>query len=230
MPHFVLEMNDDETVRRVLKDGKPHESAVTLEQHFSVVVTYFKAARQNLDLLARTDDREQRRFLGLQSVLMSMTGLEAFTNTYFHQRAEELGNEKMLERIKQSHGSITNKVTELLELSGDPPLRDQTALIERLWELSQLRNEMVHPRWEPSVLTLTGQVPVFINGLVENRQALLEDVDLCREALNRCLLLVARIAQSIGAKSVSGFLFYWTGHYELQLGTILAELGLPTEE
>ena len=230
MPHFVFETNDDGTIRRVLKDGMAHDGAVVLEQHFSVVTTYFRFAARNLRMLGVAETSEDRRFYGLQSILMSMTGLEAFTNTYFHQRAEELGNDGMLARIGQSHGSITRKITDLLEMSGDAPLQGQVALIQRLWELSQLRNEMVHPRWEPSQMVLTGHVPIIIEGLVENRQALFEDIDLCREALNWCLLFVARIAQSLGAADVSAFLFHWTGNYGLTLPTILSNLRLQDRE
>jgi hypothetical protein len=229
MPLFIFETNDDGTIRRVLKNGSLHDHPIVLEQHFSVVVTYFKIARRNLNSLAKIEDQANQRYHGLQSFLMSMTGLEAFTNTYFQQRAEELGKANMLARIERRDGSITSKIADLLEMSGDGPLIDQDALIQRLFELSQLRNEMTRPRWQPSELVVTGQVPIIFEGLVENRQALFEDIDFCREALNQCLLLVARVAQSIGVEFVPSFLFHWTGHYEISLQTILSELGLPEE-
>ena len=105
-------------------------------------------------MLEMQKSNEQRRFCGLQCFLMAITGVEAFTNTYYHQRSEEVGKPEMLIRIGQSHGSITRKIVELQEMSGDDALRDQDALIQRLHELTQLRHEIVHPRWEPSQMSM----------------------------------------------------------------------------
>jgi hypothetical protein len=229
MPHFIIDTNEDGAIRQIFKNGMPHNEAVRLEQHFSIVKTYFKSAERNLKMLENQQADEDKRHYGLQSFLMAITGIEAFTNTYFHQRSVALGKPEMLKRIGQSHGSITQKIVTLLELSGDRPLHNQNELIERLYELTQLRNEIVHPRWEPSQISIPGGVWLNIEGLAVNRQALFEDVVLCKEVLDWCLLLVARVGQSLGLTSISGFMFRWTGQYGLTLARLLSDLGLPAE-
>lgn len=229
MAHFLIETNSDGSIRQVLRDGIPHQEGVVLEQHFSIVTTYFKIAARNLAMMGSAESSEERRYLGLQSFVMSLTGLEAFANTYYHQRAQELDNDAMLSRIEQSHGSITRKIVELQEMSGDVPFHDQEMLIERLWQLSQLRNEIVHPRWQPAQITMPGEVWLSIEGLVENRQALFEESELCREALNWCLLLIARVARSLGISAIEGFMFHWTGQVGLTLEAVLSSLCLPNE-
>lgn len=230
MPHFIFDSNEDGTIRQVLKDGEPHQDAVRLEQLFSVVTIYFKLAAFNLGQMVQQEQSEQRRCFGLQSFLMSLTGLEAFTNTFFHLRGQELGNNAMLKRVAQSHGSLSQKIRELIALTPDGPIRDQDRLINQIFALSQLRNEIVHPRWVPSSVTIQGDAPVAIHGLVENRQALFEDRQLCREALLWCLLAVARVAAARGHEDVSGFMFHWTANYGLTLPAILQELGLPADQ
>lgn len=229
MPHYLFEYNVDGTISRILRDGQPIEQGVRLEQMYSVVTTYFTIASQNLHQMQQNNTDATRRYFGLQSFVMSLTGMEAFTNTYFHLRAQELENNEMLDRIAQTHGSLSRKIADLLEMTPDPPLRDQDMLINRIWQFSQMRNEIVHPRWQPSQLTLGGPVPIIIQGLVENRQALFEDITLCREAHLWCLLLIARIAEARGHADVSGFMFYWTANYQLTLPTLLSELGLPPD-
>lgn len=228
MPHFIFDSNEDGTIARILKDGQPHDEAVRLEQAFSIVTTYFRLAASNVARMEGEAQRDARRSLGLQSFLMSLTGLEAFTNTYFHLRARELDSQTIISRIEQTHGSLSRKIEELVAMTGDGPLVDQDALIQRVFELAQLRNELVHPRWVPSALTIGGDVPVHIDGLVENRQAIFEDEVLCREALLWCLLVVARVGQARGNQDLSGFMFHWTANYGLTLEAVLQGLGLPT--
>ncbi|WP_313615795.1 hypothetical protein [Rhizobium sp.] len=43
MPHFDLEVGEDGTVPRVLKDGDPYMAVVRLEQVYTVVSTHFSA-------------------------------------------------------------------------------------------------------------------------------------------------------------------------------------------
>ncbi|MBI1208182.1 MAG: hypothetical protein GC191_12965 [Azospirillum sp.] len=227
VPHFFVETNEDRKVHQVLKDGKPHNAALKLEQLFSVVAIYFKLAALNLKYMEHQDQSEGLRGYGVQSFLMSLTALEAFTNVYFHLRAQELNSDAMRSCINQSHRSLSRKIADLLAMTPDGPLEDQEQLLERIFSLSKLRNELVHPRWTPSTLTHVGNPRFTVSGLVENPQALFEDYQLCREALLWSLLLVARVAQSRGNEDVSGFMFHWTGHYGCTLPYLLKELGLP---
>ncbi|MBV7519029.1 hypothetical protein [Ensifer sp. ENS12] len=230
MPHFAFDMDEDGTVRRILRDGEPHQGAVRLEQLQSIVTIYFRLAVFNLEQMSRDEESDRLRCFGLQSFLMSLTGLEAFINTYFHHLGRELNNEAVLKRVQQSHGSLSQKIRELIALTLDGPIRDQDQLIDKVFTLSQMRNEIVHPRWVPSSLTALADGPVVISGLVENRQALFEEQRLCREALLWCLLVVARIATARGHEDVSGFMFHWTGNHGLTLSALLQELDLPADQ
>lgn len=227
VPHYVFETDENGNIVRTLKDGQPHNQAVHLEQVYSVVTVYFRLASEHLGQMASLQDRSARRCAGLQSFLMGLTGLEAFTNTFFHLRAQELGSEEMLARIAQTHGSLSRKISDLVAMAPDGQMVDQEALLDRIFELSQLRNEIMHPRWTPSALTIAEAVPVTIMGLVENRQAMFEDETLCQEALLWNLLAVARIGQVRGHHDLSGFMFYWTGNYGLTLDMIASQLGNP---
>jgi len=228
LPHFHIETGEDGSICGILKDGEPNAGGIRLEQVFSVVTTYFVAAARNLEQIGRQETATDRRLYGVQSFVMSLSGLEAFANTYFHLRAIELQNEAMVTRIKQTHGSLTRKLEDLLSLAGDGRIVDQDHLVDRIWRLSQLRNDTLHPRWEPSHLTVGSDLAV--NGLVENRQALFEDGTLCREAMLWCLLVVARVGQLRGGGDMGAFLFHWTGNYGLTLPAILEQLALPSDE
>ena len=105
-------------------------------------------------------------------------------------------------------------------------MHDQEALLARIFQLSSLRNALVHPRWVPSSLQLSLGAPIFIEGLVENFQAQFEDQRFCHESLFWCLLVVARIAEARGSSDISGFMFHWTGNYGLTLPMILQQLRL----
>jgi hypothetical protein len=113
MPHFVFESDADGNIVRILKDDQLHEESVRLEQLFSIVTVYFRLASEHLERMASLRDSNARRCAGLQSFLMSLTGLEAFTNTFFHLRAQEIESKEMIARIKQSHGSLSKKISEL---------------------------------------------------------------------------------------------------------------------
>lgn len=226
MPHYVFETDESGNIVRILKDDQSYNQSVRLEQLYSIVTIYFQLAAGHLGRMASLHDSSARRCAGLQSFLMGLTGLEAFTNTFFHLRAQELGSEEMLARIAQTHGSLSRKMSDLVAMTPDGPLVDQEALLNRIFELSQLRNEIMHPRWTPSALTIAGEVPVNIMGLVENYQAMFEDETLCQEALLWTLLAVARIGQARGHHELSGFMFYWTGNYGLTLDMITSQLGI----
>lgn len=229
MPHFTLLTDQDGNVQQVLKDLQP-AGAISLEQYFAIVTIYFRSAQANLTAMEAASDHSERRLLGVQSFLMSLTGLEAFVNTFFHAHARDIANDQIIKRIRQSHGSLSRKIEELIALSDLAPLKDQKVLLDRVFQLSQLRNEIVHPRWDPATLTVSGGQTVHFDGLVENRQTLFEDPVLCREALAWCLLVIARIAQAQGAQDIRSFMFYWTDNYDLGLNAILKDLGLPNED
>lgn len=86
MPHFNVEVGEDGTVTSVLKDGDPYMAAVRLEQVYKVVSTYFRLASDHLRAMSEQASAAELRGFGLQSFVMSLTGLEAFANTYFHVR------------------------------------------------------------------------------------------------------------------------------------------------
>ena len=206
MAHYRVETNDDGSVRRILRDGEPHGDAVKLEQLFSIVTLYFKVAVSNLRLLENEQSAPLRRAYGVQSFLMSLTGVEAFTNTYFKLRGDELGDAEMVARVGKRHGSMTRKIENLLAMTPEGSIEEQ-ALIGRLHELSLLRNALVHPQWEPASMALAGDTNIIINGLVGNFQAAFEDPAFCREALMWCLLFVARVGKARGNADTSAFLF-----------------------
>lgn len=226
MAHYHIETNHDGSVRQILRDGEPHGQAVKLEQLFSVVTLYFKLATSNLQLLEQEQSAPLRRAYGVQSFLMSLTGVEAFTNTFFRLRGDELGDAEMIARVGQRHGSVTRKIEDLLARTPEGGIDEQALIIGRLHELSLLRNALVHPQWEPASMTLASDASITISGLVSNFQAAFEDPAFCREALMWCLLFVARVAKARGNADASPFLFHWTGHYGLTEAQIMGELGL----
>ena len=229
MPHFSIELNDDGTTREIFRDGQPHQESLTLGQLYSVVTIYFNLAASNLSHHSREQTKNGRRSFGLQSFLMSLTGLEAFSNTYFRLRSQQLENDAIRERLAETRGALSHRIRDLLALTPEGPIQDQAPLLTRIHALSQLRNEIVHPRWEPSSLSMEAG-SVVIGGLVESRQALFEDHQFCREALLWCLLVIARIAVARGHEDISGFMFHWTGNYNMSLPNLLHELGLPAPQ
>lgn len=231
MPHFDFIQDQAGRITEIRKDGELYNEDIQLEQIYSVVTTYFKASSTNLEHMKSQCTAETKRIFGLQSFLMALTGLEAFANTYFHLRALQLQSDAMLQRIRQSHGSLSRKIEELLELTPDGPLREQARVIDQIFTLSQLRNDIVHPRWVPVSAAFYSQetVSLTFDGLVENQQRLFEDHAFCREAFLWCLLAVARIGEAGGCRELSGFLFHWTANYQLSLNSILEDLGLPLE-
>jgi hypothetical protein len=229
MPQYHVDTNDDGSVRRIVRDGVEHSESVSLEQLYSIVTLYFKVAASNIAALEVAEEKPLRRAHGVQSFVMSLTGLEAFANTYFKLRAGELGNQRMTQRIEQRHGSVTMKIRDLLALTPEERIEGQDMILARLHELSQLRNALVHPQWEPSSLTVAGRSPFVIGGLVQNFQAAFEDHDFCREAYLWCLLLIARVGRSRGHADASGFLFHWAGVYGSSEQHIREELRLAAE-
>lgn len=226
MAEFSIELNDDNTVKRIMRDGVQHDGSATLEQLFSIVTIYFQLANSNLNQMRAAETAKDKRGFGAQAFLMSLTGLEAFANTYFHLRARERERPDIEHQVEQNRSTLAQKFRELIALLDDPQMREQEALLVRIFSFSSLRNELMHPRWAPSSANLVTGGPIIIHGLVENMQAQFEEYRFCHEALFWCLLVVARIAQSRGNSDVSGFMFHWTGNYGLTLPIILRELHL----
>ncbi|QIJ40199.1 hypothetical protein [Rhizobium leguminosarum] len=227
MPIFSFACTQDGSIEQILRDGEPLAGPVRLEQLYSIVRIYFELSESNLRQMTQQEDATRRRWFGLQSFLMSLTGLEAFTNTYFHLRGQEMGRTDVLARVSRREGTLSRKIQDLIELVFGTPVLDQERLIQQIFALSCLRNEIVHPRWTPSTLVVQTDTALVVEGLVENRQALFEDVRMCTEARLWCRLVVARIGQAAGNDDVHPFLFHWTGAYGMRSSDILDGLGIP---
>jgi hypothetical protein len=229
MADFVFDVDVDGTIKRITKDGQPNTARVVLEQHYSIVTVYFKSASYNINQMRKFEDSSVRRMFGMQSFIMCLTGLEAFTNTFFHQRSNELKNESITALLKKNHGSLSKKIEKLIELSFETKIRDQDLLVNKLFEYSQLRNEIVHPGWEPASAVLNHPEPIIFQGMVENFQSTFEDESCCLAALYWSLLLIARIGESCGNTNPSGFLFHWTGSYGIIVENIEKAIGLSAK-
>ncbi len=226
MADFVFDVDSEGTIKNITKDGKPHSGTVALEQHYSIVKIYFKSAADNINQMRKFDDSGIRRMFGMQSFIMCLTGLEAFANTFFLQLANELGNDSIMAQLKKNHGSLSKKIEKLIELSFESKIKNQDVLITKIFEYSQLRNEIVHPRWEPASALINHAEPIVFQGMVENLQATFEDLNFCLIALYWSLLLIARIGESCGNTNASGFLFHWTDNYGIIIENIEKALGL----
>jgi hypothetical protein len=221
MAHFYIEADDDGIAAQILKDGQPYKGPFVLEAVHSIPSTYFRLGQMNLDTMKKCSEASDRRLFGLQAFLMSLTGLEAFINTYYHLRAKELGSDEIIDKINQRHGSLGKKIEELVGLAADGNLNDQPVLLSRVRALSALRNEIVHPRWVPASMTIGGTSELIIQDLVESAQAKFEDTVFCGKTLQWCLLIVVRIAQTRIDGELSGFMFHWTGKYGFKVSEFL---------
>ena len=228
MPHFTFLMNDDGTISQILRDGILHQETVALEQVFSVVTTYFRSAERNLLAMQDNSNREELRFHGLQAFVMSLTGVEAFTNVFFRVLAEERNLGQLLARVEQRHGPLLPRLQECLALAFNEPLEDQTLLLVRIRELYQLRNQIVHPRYEPASMTMVeeGRIPLVVGGMTQNFQAAFEDFEFCNEVYLWCLLLVARVGRAAGNVHVEEFCFHWAGAYGVTEDALVERLGI----
>jgi hypothetical protein len=207
-----------------LKDGVPHSAGIKLEPAWAIVRTYFEIAAGNVNRMAAEKDPKGRRSLGLQAFLMSLTGVEAFTNVFFLLLGRERNNGAVIKAAKKQ-APLVKRLECLIELALDKALVDQEMILQRLRDLYQLRNQIVHPRWEPASMTLAGEIPMTFQNLSQNFQIAFEDVTLCREAYLWCLLLVARVGIATG-NTGSGFCFFWAGVHDLREDVLLNELGL----
>jgi hypothetical protein len=224
MPHFTINTDADGKVIQILKDGQPYNEAVRLEQLFAIVSTYFRIADNNLNAMQSVAKSEMLRFYGLQAFVMALTGVEAFTNVYFQLRGIEQKRPTLIAKAAE-RGPLRPRLIVLIEMAFGAPLKQQELILAKVRELYRLRNEIVHPRWIPSSVSLNGEIN--LEGLVQNFQAIFEDRRFCIEALTWCRLLVSRIALAAGVVDTGGFIFHWTGLYGVNDAGLSAALNLP---
>lgn len=225
MPHFDILTNDNGSVAQILCDGVPYNQNLSLEPLHQIVSTYFRIAASNLKAFSAAQDGVQRRWFGLQAFLMSLTGVEAFTNVFFHLLALERSSQDLEVRVRQ-RGPIGDRIRDCIALAFDSSLVDQDELLSRIQRLYLLRNEIVHPRWQPTSMTLAGEIPLVIDGLCQNFQATFENEEFCREAFWWSVKYVADVGRAAGNTSISGHCFHWTGQYGLTETSVLEALGL----
>lgn len=226
MPHFVFDMNPDDTIRAVYKDGAVMETATRLEMPLAIVRTYFKSASRDLAQMTANDaNRDDNRHYGLQCFLMSLVGTEAFLNVFFHLVGRERNLPGVVDLANKDKATIEHKIAHLPRQAYGTPLPAQKQLVTKMRELYNLRSELVHPKWLPSTLAMPGLV---IDGLVDNQQKLFEDRDFCHEALRWCLLVIARIGDHAAGGPNEQFVQQWTSLADTN-ATLSEALGIPAD-
>ena len=171
--------------------------------------------------MASASDAGEKRSLGLQAFVMSLTGVEAFTNVFFHLLALEREDAK-LAKVCSKQGSLVPRLKDCLALAFEKPLPKQEDLLARIHELYRFRNEIVHPRWQPVSMAMEGLV---IDGLCQNFQSICEDQAFCEETFWRCVALIAKVGKAAGSASIEAPCFYWAGLYMLTEEELSASLG-----
>lgn len=226
MPHFHIISDESGSVVRIERDGKNIRGPLQLEQAFSVSSFYFKAAAVNLDNLVRPENLELREQYGVQAFLLSLTGVEAFLNTCYLLRAQESGNQELVSAVNSKSGKLQDRLKEFVRLSGDAPLQDLQQITDRLSKLSIFRHSLVHPRWVPSSLDMSGGLSMSFGGLVENARLPVKDHLFCVEAFWWCIYAVALVGVSRGSVPLDGFLFHWTGLFNIDMKSVRAKLAI----
>ena len=224
MPHFELRLNEDGSVAEILRDGELYNESVSLEPANQIVSTYFKIGSANLKLMVGQEDDELRRAAGLQSFLMTLTGVEAFTNVFFQRYALEHKNEDLLKRVSEK-GALLKKIDDCLGFAFGCSLPNQAELLERVKKLYKLRNQIVHPRWDPASMCLIGEIPISIEGMSQNFQNTFKDAAFCCDAFWQCVEFVAEVGKAAGNSTIEGHCFHWTGVYGLQEEKLAELLG-----
>jgi len=226
MADFTFVTDDNGFVEKILKDGQPYSGATTFEQVYVVVRIYFEMAALNLEEM---DDQEKGgggRMKGVQAFLMSLTGVEAFTNVYFHLYSQQVGRPEIL-KAAQKRAPISDRLAALVSLALPSGIPDHQAILSEIKTLYRLRNQIVHPRWKPESLSMELEKIKF-TGLVLNFHSIFEEKEFCIKAFYFCLILVSRIG--IAARQCTdgrGFLFQWTGQFEVPERWLALALGLP---
>ncbi len=230
MPNFMLETNPNGSIKQIYKDGQPYNQAIRLERPFDLVTIYFKTARGNLGAMGGTTEQELLRSYGLQSFLMSLTGVEAFTNVFFHVYANKHQRSDVKARSEEKD-SLLKRLEDLIQLAFGGPLEDHDLILGKIKELYQLRNDTVHPRFDPSSVAMLGPIPLVIQDMTVSFQAVFDDSNFCMEAHLWCMLLVVRIAKAAGVQDLSAFCFHWTGAAPgMTEDYLLEKLGLKSED
>ena len=207
--HFTFDLNPDGSISQIYKDGEPFETGTRLEMPTVIVQTYFKSALRNLHQMTASDeDRDENRQYGLQCFLMSLVGTEAFINVFFHLVGRERDLPAVIDLANSDKTTIEHKISHLPRQAYGNPLVAQKRINKKMRELYDMRSKIVHPKWQPSSFAMPG---LHIDGLVENEQNLFEDPDFCRETLQWCLLVVARVGiHANGCDQNDWFVKYWT--------------------
>jgi hypothetical protein len=207
MPHFHFELERDGKIREIYKDGVAVDGRVRLEMSNSIVQTYFSGAWNNVRAMVSDQDPKEARHYGLQAFLMSLVGLEAFVNVYFHRLAIANANQKMHDVLGRKNQTIEGKLGNLPVLAFGKSLPDQKHLNRKMRELYNMRSAIVHPKLELSSLLLGNWIST---DMVENFQQVFEDRQFVLESLQWCLLTVARIGLASNDSSGDRFLSFWT--------------------
>lgn len=228
MSHYELDMDEQGNTRAIYKDGELIES-VNLESPNSFVQTYFAAAVRNLAAMKNVDEdpygdvaRDNRHF-GVQCFLMSLLGVEAFLNIYFHQVGLERGLENVID-LANSDRAIEHKLAHLPRQAFGTTLPHSKKLCGRMRSLYDLRSRLVHPKFTPSSVVFDGWMYA---GFAENEQKRFEDSEYCREALRWCLLVIARIGVHSGTTRWD-FVYNWTMISETN-ETLSEALNIPVD-
>lgn len=227
MSHFEFDFNEDGSINAIYRDGIPYEGGISLETPNSIARTYFETALRELAAMKAEDDPDfygaDNRGHGLQAFLMSLFGTEAFLNVYFHVAGLQAGSDAVVD-LAASDKPIERKLAHLPRLLWGEPLPGSKKLCTKVRELYNLRSNLVHPKYEPSSLSMQG---MMIAGLFDNRQKLFEDREFCREALRWCLLVVARIGLR-GSPADARFVEFWTGISDTN-DSLSSALGVPVD-
>ena len=223
MPRFEIHQDQDGVVQRILKDGDPFDGHLRLELPHAIVTAYFSAATQNLSAMNSDASVQVLRLHGLQCFLMSLVGLEAFINIFFHLRSRETHDEAMRGHAT-SNKTVESKLAGLPRRGYGKPLHGQKLLNRRIKELYALRSAIVHPKWEPVSATFTAGFN--FDGLVQNFQAQFENRDFCYETMKWCLVVVCRVGSLAGATPNEAFCRRWTG-ISIDNEYLSTSLGIP---
>lgn len=228
LAHFHFEEKDSPTgkITAVYKDGKPLTDGMRLEMPDAIVQTYFKSALRNLSRMTQSeDDQEDNRHHGVQAFLMSLVGLEAFLNVYFHMIGREKNLPEIVDMATKRKINVETKIAHLPFKAFGLHLAGQKTLNKKARELYDLRSAIVHPKWEQSSFSMPG---IVISGMVDNFQRAFEDQEFCRDALCWCALIIARIGMLQNPTS-DYFVTRWTTLHETNK-TLSDALGIPELE